>query len=672
MHKQSDRAFHAPPCRFTWLDGFCSKTTTIRCRKGASALKTKSVFAFIGACIASLFISISCDTASDITSDVADPPTVTVTALPVATPSEPTSTPEPPGIATQDDDTAVTPMPDQVEIVKVNVPKSTPTHTPSITPTSTSTSTSTSTPTATATPVLVSSLQAESSVWCKSGQCGRNWLGEEQLRLETGRYVIKRSSDSCSAQFIEGGGFSYPVNDHQPMFDRWVETGIYTWKTYDEGCQFELYKYWNTEKLEPTATPVLTSSEEIWDTVQGVGSEHICHRFAHTTLVSPSSLGGQLPSGHRKGAYNTLARRHDLSEITDGEYWAWLYDNCQDYVPVAATATVVAELELGEKQLWDLVMAPNTSYTEFRESTCASYDPNRDPTQEQLDSLLENIRDVEGSGAVVTRTFPSHWRLTVEGHHEHVSRNCGGNTPVLTPTSTPEPTPTEIPSTSTPAPEMIEIEDTAWDLWLEKIQPAHLDTMCSWHADNQHLLLLGETIDLNVVAGFIIEGLTDPQALTSIATSTITPRGYATAMDRHCDISDTVSENVAWAVLFDERELIPELDDAMDGLCERHKYKNDPRDRIEYADQELLDGFAEWAYSTLPQDFYRVSAFPALTLEGYDAAMSERCNHWGIKLTDESVAWRMMMSPQSQGWFKDLLCVQYRPKSDFHDLASGF
>ena len=87
-------------------------------------------------------------------------------------------------------------------------------------------------------------------------------------------------------------------------------------------------------------------------------------------------------------------------------------------------------------------------------------------------------------------------------------------------------------------------------------------------------------------------------------TTGVTEEGYIANRVKHCETSGLISEQLAWTILFDERQFMPELDDAMDGLCERHKYENDSRD----TDQALLDQFAEWAYSMLPDDIYRISA----------------------------------------------------------------
>lgn len=297
------------------------------------------------------------------------------------------------------------------------------------TPTPTNTPTETPTPTNTPWPEQVAVLKTDTYVNCTTTDCYRNYYSEEQVVLEDGRYVIERQGDLGCRVSIDSGSGSYSLSDLQPVFDKWLDTGIYTWYTHDENCTFILYKYWNTEKPIPTPTPILESYDDVWETMQGVGWDHVCYDFADQQIKDPSKLGNPIHGSQshiaqKFNSYNGLAKRHGLEEITDGEFWVILYERCQDYVPLAVEATTTAVQASNERQIWDVLLAPDTRYPQFKEEYCPLYRGVQDPPQEWLDQLLEEFRTAESSGAVTQYRYPEDFRFTIEGYHEAFSRNC--------------------------------------------------------------------------------------------------------------------------------------------------------------------------------------------------------------------------------------------------------
>ncbi len=309
--------------------------------------------------------------------------------------------------------------------IETLTPVTTPTSTstPIVNPTPTATATPQVVPTPTPTPIVIATVVSESSVFCNYQDCVRNHKGEARLALKKGQYILSRSPDECGVNLTIGSSFTIVgITPFGPEYNEWLDDGIYDIYTYDKECSIIVEKLWMTEKPSPTPTPVFApeSHEEIWDYIDGPGIDSICSIYAYAALRQPQTIGrtldGELETKYR--TFNILATRHDVGEITDGEFWVYVYDKCEGSIERKRAEIDEEERRRAEAGIWDLIVSP-ADHLRSRERFCDAYSEDVDPTQEWLASIAPAINDSGGSWRVNEETV-----LTVEGYHEAMTRNC--------------------------------------------------------------------------------------------------------------------------------------------------------------------------------------------------------------------------------------------------------
>ena len=303
--------------------------------------------------------------------------------------------------------------------------------TPLMTPISTSTPTAAATPTATATPevaptptptpIVIATVVSESSVSCNYQDCIRSHKGEVRLALKKGQYILSRSPDECGVNLNIGSTIT-GITPFGSEYNEWLDDGIYDIRTSDKDCIIVLEKLWMTEKPSPTPTPVFApeSHGDIWAYIDGPGLDSICSIYAYAALRQPQTIGrtlyGELETKYR--TFNVLAKRHDVGEITDGEFWVYVYDKCKGSIERKKAEIDEEKRRRAEAGIWDLIVSP-ADHLRSRERFCDAYDEDLEPTQEWLDTIAPAINDSGSTWRVNEETV-----LTVEGYHEAMTRNC--------------------------------------------------------------------------------------------------------------------------------------------------------------------------------------------------------------------------------------------------------